>query len=31
MYNAKKEETAILKNKVTKAQKELENLMRHYH
>jgi len=21
----------ILKNKVTKAQKELENLMRHYH
>lgn len=31
LYNAKKEESGVLKNKVTKAQKELENLMRHYH
>ena len=31
VYNAKKEELTILKGKVTKAQKELENLMKHYH
>lgn len=31
IYNSKKEETAVLKNKVTKAQKELETLMRNYH
>jgi len=30
-YNAKKQEVVTLKGKVTKAQKELENLMRHYH
>lgn len=30
-YAAKKEEAGVLRNKVTKAQKELENLMRHYH
>lgn len=31
LYIAKKEEANVLRNKVTKAQKELENLMRHYH
>lgn len=31
LYNAKKEESNILRQKVVKAQKELENLMRHYH
>ncbi len=31
VYNSKKEEHNILKGKVSKAQKELENLMKHYH
>lgn len=31
LYNAKKEEAAVLRGKVGKAQKELENLMKHYH
>ena len=31
VYNSKKEEYNILKGKVTKAQKELENLMKHFH
>jgi coiled-coil domain-containing protein 40 len=31
LYNAKKEESAVLRGKVGKAQKELENLMKHYH
>ena len=31
VYSSKKEDVAVLKNKVTKAQKELEVLMRNYH
>jgi archaellum component FlaC len=31
LYNAKKEEASVLRGKVGKAQKELENLMKHYH